>query len=242
MGATLAAMRAWQEAQVGTVETGGPDGHSGNVVHYWDDIGHHSYQGLSWCGAAQDAGAKATGLELPGSMVDTTAGALAFKKAGLWVPVSKGGRPGDLVFYAWNGKKDFESIDHIGWLAKMLTRSSLEDFEGNTSGVGDSGKAQRNGGMFAKRVRSTRFVVGYGRPHYDPAKPVIVMSSNPYDFHGHPVYASQWALGVPLTGRWDKRTLAALLAFKKRNGLPADRGVGPKTIALLSQIRHPRQV
>jgi hypothetical protein len=242
MTATLAACRSWLEHQVGTVETGGPDGHSGNHVRYWDDIGRHDLQGSYWCGALMDAMAKATGLKLPGSMIDTTAGALAFQRAGLWVPVSKGGQPGDFTFFAWNGRKDFDSIDHVEWEVKPVPGGKQEDIGGNTSGVGDSGQAQRNGGMVAKRVRDRRFIVGYGRPQYAPAKPVIVMSSNPYNFHEHIVYATQWALDVRLTGRWDKPTVAALIALKKRNGFSADRGVGPKTIALLSQIRHPRQI
>lgn len=242
MAATYAAARAWEESQVGVVEKGGPDGHSGNIVPYWDDIGMHSYQGKSWCGAFQDDMAKHIGLHLPGSMVSTHVGAQAFKDAGMWVPVSKGAQPGDLVFFAWKGAKRISNIDHIGFVVKPLSRTSLQTIEGNTSGVGDSGESQRNGGMVAKRVRSTDFVVGYGRPHYAKAEPRVVLSSNPYNFHEHPVYAAQWALDVPLTGKWDNTTKTSLIAFKKRHGLPGDPGVGPKTMAVLSQVRHARRV
>lgn len=242
MAATLAAARAWEESQVGVVEKGGPDGHSGNIVPYWDDIGEHQDQGLSWCGAFQDDMAKHIGLHMPGSMISTHVGAQAFKDAGLWVPVSKGAQPGDFVFYAWSGSKQIGSIDHIGWVVRALSRTSIQTIEGNTSSSGDTGQSQRNGGMVAKRVRPTTFVVGYGRPHYDAAGPQIVLSANPYNFHDHPIFAAQWALGVPLTGKWDKTTVASLVALKKKQGLPADPGVGPKTIAMLSMIKHHRTV
>lgn len=242
MTATCAAARAWLEAQVGTVERGGPDGHSGNIVPYWDDIGRHDFQGKSWCGALQDDMALHVGLHMPGSMISTHVGAQAFKDHGQWVPVSKGAQPGDFVFYAWNGSKKIADIDHIGWVVKPLSRTSLQDIEGNTSGSGSSGKAQRNGGMCAKRTRSTEFVVGYGRPEYAAGEPTLVVSHNPYNFHDHPVYATQWALGAKLTGKWDAQTYTLLSGFKKRHGLPQSKGVGPKTIALLAQVTQQREV
>jgi hypothetical protein len=95
MSPTYVAARTWLDSQVGTVERGGPDGHSGNIVPYWDDIGRHDLQGASWCGALQDDMARHIGLHLPSSMVSTHVGAQAFKDAGMWVPVSAGAQPGD---------------------------------------------------------------------------------------------------------------------------------------------------
>jgi hypothetical protein len=242
MSASYAAARAYEEAQVGTVERGGSDGHSGNIVPYWDEIGRHDFQGQSWCGALQDDMAKHIGLHLPGSMVSTHIGAQAFKDHDQWVPVSRGAQPGDLVFFAWKGAKTIGNIDHIGFVVKPLSRTSLQTIEGNTSGSGNSGQSQRNGGMVAKRVRSTEFVVGYGRPHYAPAEPALVVSHNPYNFHDHPVYAAQWALGAKLTGKWDAQTYKLLAGFQKRHGLPQSKGVGPKTNALLAQVTQQRKV
>jgi hypothetical protein len=239
---TIAAMRAWHEAQVGTVEGGGPDGHSGNIVHYWEDIGHHEDEGLSWCGAYEDAACKATGLKVPGSMISTQAGATAFKDAGLWVPVSKGGQPGDFSFFGWNGGKKISDIDHVGWVSAVLSRASVQDFEGNTSAQGNSGQSQRNGGMVAKRTRSTDFIVGYGRPVYDttPAAPTTVLSSNPWNFHDHPIQATQWALGGKVTGNDSKALRASVGAFQKRQGLVANGALNQRTVLALMQIKHTR--
>lgn len=240
--ATREACRAWLEAQVGTVESGGRDGRSGNIVRYWDDIGRHELQGYSWCGALLDAMAKAMKLSLPGSMVDTTAGARAFKKAGLWIPVEDDplGQPGDFTFYAWNGRKDWESIDHVGWEVQP-NRVDFTDIEGNTSPVGSSGQAQRNGGMVAKRVRTPSYVVGRGRPRYSsPPKPQQVLSSNPYNRHDSLVKWTQWALGVTIDGVPGPQTQKALADFRRRLGITPLYGGYPdsKTQAALALVKR----
>ena len=240
--ATREACRAWLEAQVGTVETGGRDGRSGNVVPYWDQIGRGDLQGYSWCGALLDAMAKACKLALPGSMADTTAGALAFKKAGLWIPVADDplGRPGDFVFYAWNGRKDWESINHVGWEVQPNV-GSFTDIEGNTSPIGDRGESQRNGGMVAKRVRKASFVVGRGRPRYSPPmRPQQVLSVNPYNRHDSLVKWTQWALGVKIDGIPGPITQKALADFRQRLGIKPLYGGYPdsKTQAALALVKR----
>lgn len=145
-------------AEVGTVEHSDA-AHSGNVVRYWDDIGHPAYQGLSWCGAFVMAVAKKVGLTIP-VVISTATGAAIFQADHRWYPT---GQPGDLVFFAWNNDGH---IDHIGIVVTANPDGSYITVEGNTS-AGQAG-SQRNGGMVAKRTRKAS-IVGFGRPQFtDP--------------------------------------------------------------------------
>lgn len=242
MTGTLLEAQAWEESQVGVTETGGRDGHSGNIVPYWDYIGHHNYQGKSWCGAFQDAMAKHIGLKLPGSMISTHAGAAAFDRIGRFIRDPNGGQPGDFTFYAWSGALTIANIDHIEWLEKPQPNGTNTLIGGNTSNVGDYGPAQRNGGCVAKRNRDRSRVVGYGRPDYakplPPAKRPIVVKHNPFNHADDLVRWTQWALGVPVTGKPGADTWTALRAFQARNRIREQHYPGPLTIAALSVITH----
>lgn len=238
---TLNEAHAWLEAQVGVTETGGPDGHSGNIVPYWDFIGRPDLQGESWCGALEDAMAKAIGLHMP-SMISTHRGAAAFDRQGRFIRDPNGGRPGDMVFFAWSGSKRLEDIDHIEFLVQPNKDGTNTDIGGNTSAVGRSGQAQRNGGMVAKRNRDRAYVVGYGRPDYAPPKPgaprLIVVKHNPYNRHDSLVRWTQWALGVPVDGVPGKATWTALRAFQARHGIRAPHYPDAATVAALAVITH----
>lgn len=226
-------VHAWMESQVGVTETGGPDGRSGNVVPYWHDIGMDYDQGLSWCGAFQDAGAKATGLKLPGSMVSTQAGALAYAKIKRFY---KSPKPGDHVFFDWYGT----GIDHIGWVVAVNADNTLTTVEGNTSNVNGPIESQRNGGCVAKRIRQrNRTIAGYGRPTYTADKaPVPVVKHNPFNHHDSLVKWTQWALGVPVDGVPGPQTWTALRLFQQRHHIIAPHYPDTATIAALSVITH----
>jgi hypothetical protein len=141
-------------AEVGTVEKKDAAHPQGNVVRYWDDIGHPAYQGLSWCGAFVMAMAKKVGLEIP-VVISTATGAAIFQAQHRWYPT---GQPGDLVFFAWNNDGH---IDHVGIVVEAPADGTYTTVEGNTS-AGAAG-SQRNGGMVAKRTRKAS-IVGFGRP------------------------------------------------------------------------------
>jgi hypothetical protein len=141
-------------AEVGTVEKADKTHPQGNIVRYWDDIGHPAYQGLSWCGAFVMAMAKKVALEIP-VVISTATGAAIFQAQGRWYPT---GQPGDLVFFAWNNDGH---IDHVGIVVEAHPDGTYTTVEGNTS-AGAAG-SQRNGGMVAKRTRKAS-IVGFGRP------------------------------------------------------------------------------
>lgn len=68
-------------------------------------------------------------------------------------------RPGDVVFFEWNGD---DETDHVGIVTENLD-TCLETIEGNTS-PGDG--SQSNGGVVARRRRFLNSVYGIVRPNY----------------------------------------------------------------------------
>ncbi|MER7499490.1 CHAP domain-containing protein [Nonomuraea pusilla] len=75
-----------------------------------------------------------------------------FKANGRWGSTPK---PGAVVFFAWDGSKDLDSIQHVGFVEKDNGDGTITTIEGNTG----NGKVE-------ERVRPTSQVVGYGYPHY----------------------------------------------------------------------------
>jgi hypothetical protein len=146
--------------EVGYVEQGGADGHSGNIVKFWPEIGLGRDQGLSWCGAFQQAIAKRVGLTVP-SLIYTPTAAQFYKDTGRWFTE---GHPGDLVFFDWYGT----GIDHIGLVVAVNKDGTYQTVEGNTS-AGDSG-SQRNGGGVYQRTRKAH-IAGFGQPVYSLPPP-----------------------------------------------------------------------
>jgi cell wall-associated NlpC family hydrolase len=146
--------------EVGYSESGGADGHSGNIVKFWPEIGLSRDQGESWCGAFCQAMAKRVGLTVP-SLIYTPTAAQFYKDQGRWF---RNGTPGDFVFFDWYGT----GIDHIGIVVEAHPDGSYTTVEGNTSS-GDSG-SQRNGGGVYKRLRKSH-IAGFGQPMYSLPTP-----------------------------------------------------------------------
>jgi hypothetical protein len=100
---------------------------------------------VSWC--FNEAGAiKAIG----GKFSLTSAHAAWFKAKGKWSTSNP--QRGDLVFYAWNGRKGISDIHHVG-IVTGTSGADITTIEGNT---GNSD--------VAPRTRSMQFVVGFGTP------------------------------------------------------------------------------
>ncbi|WP_285774477.1 CHAP domain-containing protein [Microtetraspora sp. NBRC 13810] len=75
-----------------------------------------------------------------------------FQNNGHWGDVAK---PGAVVFYAWNGSKDVDSVDHVGIVVQDNGDGTIKTVEGNTGR-----------GQVEVRIRPKSQVVGYGYPQY----------------------------------------------------------------------------
>lgn len=75
--------------------------------------------------------------------------------------------PGDIVFYKFGSNNRW--TNHTG-IVVAVNGSRITAIEGNTSAT--TAGSQANGGMVAKRIRSAN-IVGYGRPGYIDAKPIV---------------------------------------------------------------------
>lgn len=152
----------WDDPQTGTkygrwyAGLTGEDWYGGNDIAYCAMF-------VSW--VFSQARAKCAGL--PGAYCPTMLDAAI--RAGRTVKKSEAQR-GDVVYFEWQG--DDES-DHVGIVVENCG-SYYRTIEGNTSE--DNGGSQTNGGVVARKVRSTSLVCGVVRPYYDeqPAKKLKV--------------------------------------------------------------------
>jgi hypothetical protein len=75
-----------------------------------------------------------------------------FRANNRWGTLAK---PGAVVFFAWNGSKSIEAIQHVGFVVRDNHDGTITTIEGNTG----NGKVE-------ERVRPKSQVVGYGYPEY----------------------------------------------------------------------------
>ncbi|MEU9886108.1 CHAP domain-containing protein [Sphaerisporangium sp. NPDC051011] len=111
------------------------------------------YANAAWCDMFVSWVGSRLGMEdAVGIDAWTVAHAKWFEQQGRWGETP---RPGAVVFFAWNGSKDVDAIDHVGFVIHDNGDGTIKTVEGNT----DNGKVQ-------VRTRSTDQVVGYGYPTY----------------------------------------------------------------------------
>lgn len=172
------------KSQLGVVETGGADGHSGNIVPYWEwwrSVTKMNMQGASWCGAfvswvfAQNKSSNLiAALNSHGFIYCPDLEKFAIRNK-LVIADKRKAQPGDIVLFDWEGAG---RADHVGIVEKNLSATSpyLQTIEGNTSGEGVLG-SQRNGGGVYRRNRhldsTIRMIV---RPNY-PVKLTSLVST-----------------------------------------------------------------
>jgi hypothetical protein len=84
----------------------------------------------------------------------TVAHAQKFRRKGRWRDGVAGIKPGDVVFFDWNGTRSINNIDHVGVVEKVKGKR-IVTIEGNTTGD-----------RCRRMVRDAKFIVGYGRPAY----------------------------------------------------------------------------
>jgi hypothetical protein len=155
---------AWALGQVGTTEH--PAG--SNMNPYAALAGHAN--GQPWCASFAVAACRSQGVVAGNESAFTPSLAASFKQSGTYLVDNP--EPGDLVFFDF--PDDVHRIQHVGLVQELFTPGRgragsdgiLKTIEGNTS-AGKAG-SQSNGGMVARRARSCRDVVCYGRPLYAP--------------------------------------------------------------------------
>ena len=142
------------KSQIGVVERGGANGHSGNIVTYWDwwakATGQYD-QGASWC-AVFVSWCFAQAQSSPLIAAHNRYGFIYCPDLVTWRPgqlVKPAlALPGDVVLFDWTGAG---LADHTGIVEKNL-KTHLQTIEGNTSAEGVVG-SQQNGGQVARRLR-----------------------------------------------------------------------------------------
>lgn len=163
------------------------------------------------------------------------------KNHGLWV--TSGYKPGDLILYNWDGKKN--ECHHIGIL-EGTGKGTVICIEGNTSMTN-----QDNGGNVMRRTRNLGVVVGAYRPNYvtlvnnasvskketekvDVSVPVLRQGMK-----GKSVRALQSLLNGygyncgKVDGSFGPATSTAFKKYQKENGLSVDEVCGPASWAKL---------
>lgn len=242
--------------EVGYVEGGGPDGHSGNITKYWAEL-YPGGQGQPWCAAFQrwvDRHAGSVDLPIANPYYCPSIVTYA-RQHGLWLPRDQGS-PGDMVLFQWNKNG---VADHIGRV-KAKNGGSYVTIEGNTSGTGQSGSSQRNGGGVYERTRGindtvlgildySKFLTLTATANKTPAgqPPRQNVRSNPFAKYaapckikstGNAVKFVQWAVGVPVDGTFGAQTQYAVKQFQHYHHLTVDGVVGPQTISALRSVTH----
>jgi hypothetical protein len=240
---TVADVLKVAESQVGYVETGGRDGHSGNITKFWQELAP-SFQGQPWCAAFirwtdKHAGAPLLPIQNPYYCPSVVTYA---KQHGLW---TQHGKAGDYVLCDFNGHGVAE---HIGRLRVDYDGRATHQVDGNTSN--DDLGSQANGGGVYNKIRGAGVILGflaYSTLLARGIAPRNPVKHNPYPlphgvFHrgetGTGVRFIQWAAGVPVDGQFGVQTEHAVRVFQQYHGLTVDGIAGPQTLAALAKITH----
>jgi hypothetical protein len=158
-GAAIATVISTATAEVGTVESGGTGGNSGNITKYWAEL-HPAFQGEPWCAAFVSWVFIHAGRPLPamGQWYGFSYVPSAYEYFRGIGRLFDEPQPGDVLIYA--------NQAHTGVVTSGLDAAgNFHTVEGNTS-PGSAGSQTNGGGVYA-RVRHISQAEGFGRPDYD---------------------------------------------------------------------------
>lgn len=156
------------QSKLGTVEKGGADGKSGNIVEFWDwwkkAVGENG-QGQSWCAVfvswcfAQNAASSLVAAKNKFGFIYCPDGVAYFKKRNALIEPNKA-QPSDIVFFDWEGKG---IADHVG-IVESVASDHLVTIEGNTSPDGSAGSQQNGGGVYRRKRYFGKTIIAVARP------------------------------------------------------------------------------
>lgn len=158
------------KSKVGTIEKGGKDGKSGNIVWAWDwwkAATGQSDQGSPWCDVSASwsfAQGGATELIAPKGthgFIYCPAHVAWFKAKKAFLPAKKA-HPGDLVFFDFS---DHGIAEHVGIVVSNEGKY-LVTIEGNTSPEHSTGSQANGGGQYERHRALSPFILGVGRPNW----------------------------------------------------------------------------
>ena len=156
------------QSKVGTVEKGGADGKSGNLVEFWDwwkAKTKQNGQGQSWCACFvswcfdQIHASALVAAKTPAGFIYCPDGVAYFKKRNALIEPHKA-LPGDIVFFDWEGKG---IADHVG-IVESVAADHLNTIEGNTSPEGVAGSQQNGGGVYRRKRYFGKTIIAVARP------------------------------------------------------------------------------
>lgn len=254
---TATAMVAEANGQVGFKE--GPNNNTKFGAWYGLNYEPWCAMYLSWC--AHQIGAD----DVVGKFAYCPSWVNWFKARGQWHGPNEAVRPGDIVFFTWDGGP---VADHVGIARESAAAGeSIPTTEGNTSS-GASG-SQGNGDGVYQRVRPRSVVLGFGRPAYASAGTSTgsggTKTTTPTKKYTPPAFpkglapnhakpsartlqralkATDW-LGenVELADNYGPQTQKAVAGFNAKHGLndagkSYDPAIGPKGWALLFTLAY----
>lgn len=208
------------------------EGPGENENIFCDDVGHANFQ--PWCASFALACLKAADVPLTGRSAFTPTLAESYRQAEAF---HGDGAIGDLIFFAWPSMK---RICHVGIVEQVREEGSYVCIEGNTDAKGG-----RTGGRVMRHVRRAH-IAGFGRPPYTASGPKEQLGHDPVlreGDRGQKVLNAQNALrrdgsSVLLNGIFDQATANAVVAFKKRHGLPGTAVVDQLTWEAMRKLVH----
>ncbi|WP_174545598.1 CHAP domain-containing protein [Nocardiopsis dassonvillei] len=136
----------------------GTRGRPNTITRAYSERNGNAFLNAPWCNMAVTEWARATGnfnaVCFGTDYAYTVWHAQRFQQEGRWYWGTTSAKPGDIVFFDWNGARSIGAIDHVGIVEKNLGGGRLQTIEGNT------------GDACLRRVRSGSIIVGVGRPAY----------------------------------------------------------------------------